>query len=514
MKPSPKNPNAPAKGVTQTPEGRPLPGKLSGSLLPLSFREIGDQVLVTNEAGRFAFMRPDQFTDLLSGKLREKDPDLWGRLSEKGFVDGPGVREKLVEALASRSTHLTSGPTLHIMILTLRCNQTCRYCQASRRPMSSEGWDMSEETAHRALDIIFQSPAPNLTIEFQGGEPLANFDRLVQVVREARARASKTGRRLYLSLVTNLSLMTTERLEFLLDNDVMICTSLDGPAELHDFNRPMAGSSSHAVTVEWIRRIQDAYRRRGQPDAQINALLTVSRKTLDHDPREILDEYVRLGLKVIHLRPLQPFGFAAKTRDELSYPAGRFLEFYRKTLDAILDLNRQGVELTEKTAALFLTRILTDDDPNYMDLRSPCGAGIGQLAYDHDGGVYPCDEARMLAAMGDDAFRLGDVHRDTYERIINHETVRAMASASLLDGQVGCSTCAYRPYCGVCPVYSYATAGDIFGTQPNCDRCRTQMGIQDHLFKWLSRVDKETLSILERWTRERPPLQAAGPDTR
>ncbi len=492
----------------------PVSAALSQKLLPFSFRRLDGKILVTNEAGRFAFLKQRQFDDMLAGRLSRTAPEVFDELTAKGFLDGPGVKERLIEAMASRSTHLTSGPSLHILILTLRCNQTCRYCQASRRPMSLEGVDMSAQTAKRALDVIFQSPAPSLTIEFQGGEPLANFDRLVQVVEDARSRASRTRRRLYLSLVSNLSLMTEERLEFLLDNDVMICTSLDGPADLHDDNRPMAGSSSHAMTVEWIQRIQEAYRRRGMPDAQVNALLTVSRRTLDTDPRAILDEYVRLGLKVIHLRPLQPFGFAAKAKRDLAYPAARFLSFYRKTLEAILALNRQGVELAEKTASLFLTKMLTDRDPNYMDLRSPCGAGIGQLAYDYDGAVYPCDEARMLAAMGDDAFRLGDLDHDDYNQIINHETIRAMASASLLDGQVGCSSCAYRPYCGVCPVYSYATGGDIFGTQPNCDRCRTQMGTQDLLFRWIAEADEETLSILERWTWQRPPIETAESKTR
>ncbi len=486
------------------------PDKLDSNLLPFSFRELGDNVLITNEAGRFEFLDQGQFSSLLSGTLKTRDRAIYDRLISKGFVDGPGVMDTLVEALAQRSAHLTAGPSLHIMILTLRCNQTCRYCQASRRPMSAQGVDMDEQTAQKALDIVFSSPAPSLTIEFQGGEPLANFDRLVQIVEESRRRAAQSRRKLYLSVVTNLSLMTEEKLEFLLDHDVMICTSLDGPADLHDFNRPMAGSSSHAVTVGWIERIQEAYKQRGMLDAQVNALLTVSAKTLAENPDRIVDEYIRLGLKVIHLRPLQPFGFAERARQTLGYGSKDFLDFYRRTLQVILERNQRGIELTEKTAALFLTKILTDEDPNYMDLRSPCGAGIGQLAYDHDGNVFPCDEARMLAAMGDDAFKLGNVHESSYDSIINHPTVRAMASASLLDGQVGCATCAYRPYCGVCPVYSYATSGDIFGRQPHCDRCRVQTGIQDLLFSWLSGADRKDMSIFERWTRQRAPLESAS----
>ena len=42
---------------------------------------------------------------------------------------------------------------------------------------------MTEETAEKALDLMFSSPAPHLTLEFQGGEPLLNFDNTVTALR-------------------------------------------------------------------------------------------------------------------------------------------------------------------------------------------------------------------------------------------------------------------------------------------------------------------------------------------
>ena len=36
-------------------------------------------------------------------------------------------------------------------------------------------FDMSPETAEKALALVFRSPSPNIKIEFQGGEPLLNF---------------------------------------------------------------------------------------------------------------------------------------------------------------------------------------------------------------------------------------------------------------------------------------------------------------------------------------------------
>ena len=40
----------------------------------------------------------------------------------------------------------------------------------------------------------------------------------------------------------------------------------------------------------------------------------------------------------------------------------------------MIELNKQGVEILERYAAIFLTKILSGDDPNFLDIRSPGGA--------------------------------------------------------------------------------------------------------------------------------------------
>jgi radical SAM protein with 4Fe4S-binding SPASM domain len=155
----------------------------------------------------------------------------------------------------------------------------------------------------------------------------------------------------------------------------------------------------------------------------------------------------------------------------------------------------------EKMASLMLTRILTQKDPNYMDLRSPCGAGLGQLAYNYDGRVYTCDEGRMVGAMGDDLFCIGDVNRDGYAEIIGNAGVRSMCVASCLECLPGCSDCVYAPYCGVCPVYNYIMEGDLVARSPGNDRCRIQKGMLDHLFLRLFEPGMEELLL--RWTESK-----------
>ena len=188
----------------------------------------------------------------------------------------------------------------------------------------------------------------------------------------------------------------------------------------------------------------------------VEALLTTTSETLDRW-KDVVDTYVALGCRALFLRPVDPFGFADKTGHRIEYPRADYLAFYRQAVDYMLELNRQGVQILERFAAIFLTKILGGEDPNFLDVRSPCGAGIGQIAYNYDGKVFTCDEGRMLHEMGDSTFQIGHVATSSYRDIVGHETVRALAIASNLDGQPDCVNCAYNPYCGVCPVHSHKT---------------------------------------------------------
>ena len=110
--------------------------------------------------------------------------------------------------------------------------------------------------------------------------------------------------------------------------------------------------------------------------------------------------------------------------------------------------------------------MLTPEDPNFVDIRSPVGSGTGQIAYGYDGSVYPSDEGRMVAAMGDDIFRLGHVDTLTYQEMVQHPTVKTMAVSSLLDTLPACNTCWNAPYCGVRPMHNYMNFGDLFAQRP------------------------------------------------
>ncbi|NVB36981.1 His-Xaa-Ser system radical SAM maturase HxsB [Pseudenhygromyxa sp. WMMC2535] len=469
------------------------------------WRQIADDaVLITNYEGNFLILTGEEFASYARGDIAP-DSELHARLSEHNFLRASYDVQAATERVKARRYFVHGGPLLHVMVVTLRCNETCVYCHASRANMDAVETDMSVETARKAVDLALSSTNGFVTIEFQGGEPLVNFPVVKEIIEYATKRNQEVGKRLEFTMVSNFALLDEDKLQYLLANKVQLCTSIDGPEQLHNAQRKLPQShNAFQAAARWIKRVNEAYEEIGLDPTlyHVEALLTTTKATLDQW-KEVVDTYVSLGCKTIFLRPIDPFGFAERARLRLEYPRSAYLEFYRNAVDYMIELNKQGVEILERYAAIFLTKILRGEDPNFLDNRSPAGAGIGQLAYSYDGKVYTCDEGRMLAAMGDDVSLLGDV--DTpYRKIVGHETVRAMTIATNLDQQPDCVSCAYQPYCGTNAAYNYKSQGSVFGRMRDNNVCAVHKGIQDYLFEKLAENDPQVMEIFQRWTTIRP----------
>jgi His-Xaa-Ser system radical SAM maturase HxsB len=466
------------------------------------FREVAGRVVITNYEGNFLILDKPEFEAFARG---EAEGELYARLRDANFVRDEYDVPKAAQMYRRRRRFVHYGPNLHLMVVTLRCNETCVYCHASRADMDATHTDMTPEIAERTVDMALRTTSPSLTIEFQGGEPLVNFDVVKHTIEYAVPRAAKLGKELEFTMVSNLALMDEEKLAYLLRHKVQICTSIDGPKALHDKQRKLPMLSAFDKAEFWIKRINAAYEEMGLDPTlyHVEALLTTTRATLTAY-KEIVDTYVGLGCRALFLRPVDPFGFADKTKRVVEYPRAEYLAFYRNAVDYMIELNKQGVEVLERYAAIFLTKILSGEDPNFLDIRSPGGAGLGQLAYNYDGKIFSSDEGRMLYEMGDDAFLLGDVRADAYRDVVGHPTVRAMSIASNLDTQPDCVNCAYLPYCGTQPEHNHKTLGSMMGRMRESSMCAVHKGIQDYLFETLGSGDAETIEVLRRWTTVRP----------
>jgi His-Xaa-Ser system radical SAM maturase HxsB len=462
-------------------------------LMPFSFEPLARGVLVSNSFGGWLALSKTEFSALKAGSF-QKDKKLTARLSAAGFIRERLDLEGLARDFGGLCKHTFSGPSLHILVVTLQCNHACVYCRA----VKAGGFEkavMTLATAKKSVDMAFCSPNNDIALEFQGGEALINWPVVQGTILYAQQKNKRAQKNLLISVVTNLSLMDEEKFSFLRAHGVGLCTSLDGPAFIHDANRLYAGGSSQKKAVYWLEKARQAGNG-GEQDALPSALMTTTRLSLSHH-KEIVDTYRALGLGGIFLRPLSPIGYARSVWKDIGYGPEEYAAFYRSALEYIIGLNQRGEHFVERNAALLARKALRKEDPNFLDLRSPCGAATGQLAYNWDGGVYTCDEGRMTGAGGDDFFRLGSVHENSYREVIESPPSRVCAMASCLDSQPACSRCAWKPWCGVCPVHNYDTQGSPWGNITGGDWCRIQKGVFAAVFEALARPASRR--VIESW---------------
>jgi uncharacterized protein len=470
------------------------------TLLPLRFLRFSrDRVLLVSDLGEYALVSGQTFEALVDRELLPSS-DEFRLLESRLFVARrvtPALLKHLGERYKMRKAFLAGFTKLHIFVVTLRCDHSCLYCQVSRQSADRLKYDMSLEAARRSIDLMFRSPADRVTMEFQGGEPLLNWDLIASVVPEVEQRAESCGKRIDFVIATNLALITEDILDFCKRHQIRLSTSLDGPAFIHNANRPRPGHNSYEVTVDGVRRARNAL----GPD-MVSALMTTSRLSLEH-PVEIIDEYVHQDFRSIFLRPISPYGFAQRTRERTGYDSAGFINFYKTGLAYILELNRTGTYFEEVYAKIILAKILTPFPSGYVDLQTFSGLGASVAVYNYDGDVYASDESRMLAEMGDKRFRLGNVHENSYEEIFTSPALTSTLHAASIEALPGCADCAFQPYCGVDPVYHHAVQGDVVGHRPTSEFHQRNLSIIRLLFEHLLDGNEETRKILLSWVTEK-----------
>ncbi len=460
-------------------------------LLPFRFERLDNHEILINEVGDY-LVAPDGTVNRIVGREILPTEALYKDLIASFFISESPISD-LIDILAVRlrtkKSFLNEFTSLHIFVLTLRCNQNCIYCQASSKTSGATAFDMKKKDISRSVDLMFKSPANHITMEFQGGESSLVPDLLCYAIECAESQNKKFQKSITYVLCTNSINLTPEVLSICKQYKVLISTSLDGPDFLHNHNRGKADSYTQVIAgITKARNILG--------NDQISALMTTSEFSLDY-PREIVDTYIQNGFNSIFIRPLNPYGAAIEHANWDVY-FDKFIDFYKSVLDYIIDINLSGKVFIEEFSALILRKILTPFSVGFVDLQSPAGIINSVVVYNYDGYVYASDESRMLAENIDYTFRLGHVSHK-YEDIFYGKKAQDLSQLLATEFIAGCSDCAFQTYCGADPVRNYSTQGDPYGFRPTSSFCRKHHAIIKHLFSLLTERGNEVLSVFKLW---------------
>lgn len=468
----------------------------SFNLLPFNFKRLDSgRELLINFIGDFLIVPGGTVEKIVQKDKSILSEDVYLNLLSNNFIhDSSNIKnlDVLANRYRAKKSNVLNFASLHIFVITLRCEHTCKYCQVSRVSENKAEFDFKDEKLYKGIDLMLSSPEQNLTMEFQGGESLLAFDQIKKAIFYTNNRADKLGKKMTYVICTNLAPINEEILNYCKENNVLVSSSLDGHEYLHNKNRPKKGRDSHQLAVKGIKLAKEIV-----GEDHISALMTTTVESLKY-PIEIINQYRELGFNSVFLRPISPYGFATKGSNKY-YHTDEFLEFYEKGLDYIIDLNRNGESFKEIYTSIILKKILTSFSENYVDLMSPSGLINSVVVYDYNGNVYVSDEARMLSQMKDEKFKLGTVD-NTWEELLSSEVIDEIANSGVNDFLAGCDTCAYNIYCGSDPVHHHATQGDSYGYRPESSFCRRNMGVFDIIFKKIDE-DDDIINIFSNWVK-------------
>ena len=182
------------------------------------------------------------------------------------FIEHSGQTAEILDLLQSQPSHIPEPKTGEInpgflgLIPTRACNIQCRYCGFGA---SDAGNDyMSPEIAVSAIDWMAKQAVKcgkkTLDVHFFGGEPFTAPELIDVAVHRTRSIANECGLTSRFEVATN-GVFSKERARFVGDYFDTVVLSIDGPPEIHDFQRPRKnGLGSFEATAATARTLRNA----------------------------------------------------------------------------------------------------------------------------------------------------------------------------------------------------------------------------------------------------------------
>ncbi len=321
------------------------------------------------------------------------------------------------------------------------CNLSCTYCYKEDLATPAGGRKMDPATAFGGIDLLLKESAgrERINVIFFGGEPLTNLPLIKQVVAYAEERCRTAGVAVDFSLTTNATLLTEASIDYLNAHRFGLSVSMDGPKAMHDRHRlSVGGKGTYDLVVRKVRMLLARYTAR-----PVGARVTLSRGNTDV---AAIHQHLReeLGFAEVGFAPTTAADQAAfnLTEAELADVFAGLKELGRRYLEAALRDENIGFSNMQQ--------LMTD---LWQGTRKalPCGAGVGLLAVDSQGGLNLCHRFTGSALPTFGTVQSG-IDKDNLGHFLDNMMDRS---------GYPCVTCRIRTLCaGGCYHESYARYGD------------------------------------------------------
>ncbi len=446
-------------------------------ILPFNFDRLNSGAyFLSNQAGFHTTLTYEHLEELV---ISEKTADIKKnqQLQSKLFLQTDRDLGASIASLASANAKKLSGELIFnpifMIVPTLRCDHTCKYCQVSRASISAKGFDLPVESIPQMIAAIKKLSSPPYKIEIQGGEPLIRFDLVQNIYSNC---VSILDGDFEFIIATSLSLFNEEILDWARTRNVIFSTSLDGDQIVHNHNRILQRGDSFGRTVNAINIIK-----RELGNDRVSTVTTVTRQALLH-PKKLLQTHKEIGIFDLFVRPVSPYGFVKNgIFDE--YSIIEYMGFYTQLLNEIQKENNKGMPFVEHSAAIHIKRVFRQGFSSYADLKSPSGMFLNCILFNYDGKIYGSDESRMLQKVHKNLdFSIGCFDSKS-SKIKTNDFSKNVISQSFNEFHPGCNTCAYQPFCGSDPCHHISVQGEPIGDKSQSLFCNYHKSMFRFLLK-------------------------------
>lgn len=451
---------------------------------PLRFRPLSNSLLFADEAGGW-FTADQEFLDRY---VRDAvSPEEGKFLLEHGHAfEEPGdiYHTSFLTRWLKRRVGRRATIDYVILVPTLRCNLACDYCQVSRADIGAKGYDWTEETVEKTLAFLSQLETTNIKVEFQGGEPLLRLDLLERVRTFCRRRFSLPQ----FVVCSNFQTVSEEAWGFFADEDTRLSTSFDGSWAFQTSRR----THDEKTTADFRRNVDRFVGRFGS--ARLSALPTIDLASPPDFP-EMISAFQAMGLNSIFLRPINYQGFARR-RDGTDLANVRWRKVYGDFVSTLIEHNSTSQSHVEEFyLSHVLKRVLAPGFDGNVDLRNPSPVARDYLVIDHDGTIYPTDEARMMARLGQIDLSIGDVWSG-----LDASAIATQNSSCSNDFDPDCIHCPYQPFCGTDNTDCISRYGRVDIPRAHTWFCNRHLVVFDKAFELLTSDDPKVRKSLQLWT--------------
>lgn len=203
------------------------------------------------------------------------------------------------------------------LALTEQCNLRCQYCGYMPKYMDDSYplKEMSQDIAFRAIDILMNNSHESeiCHVGFYGGEPLLKLDLIKACISYIKEKYP--FRKPAYNITTNAVLLNEDVADYLIENDIKIIISLDGPAEKFNKYRVFPnGKSSYDIVFQNIKAL---YHKNPQYFRESVTYNVVMFNGANKELFEAIDNLWKSNVNMIDLFPTEYFMKVRDKSDEL-----------------------------------------------------------------------------------------------------------------------------------------------------------------------------------------------------